>query len=184
MTGRSHIIALLLALLAAPLAAAEGGGTAKEGTPPPGQEEKVWTNEDLRELKGKGVSVLGGGASAPPAPATAQRGEHWWRTQYTLMTQRLKQYEASLASQKQLLARASNPYTRAMARTETGQIADVTQTRERIAELEKGIETTRKAVTDLDTAARKSGVPRDWREPYKEGAMRRADPHAPASKEP
>lgn len=185
MSRTMRTIAILLLLAAAPLAAAEGD---REGAPPQGEEQKTWTNEDLRELKGKGVSVVGGdvGSSAPPPPATVSRGEHWWRTQYTLMESRLKVNEAQLARQKDLLARASNPYTRAMARDERGKIADVTAVKQRIEELEKGIAATRKAMTDLDTAARKAGVPRDWRQPYGEGerAIRRNDPTEAAGSAP
>ena len=126
---------------------------------------RVWTNEDLKKLPQGGLSVLGGGSSDAPPPATADRGEYWWRTQYELLQGRLVEYARGIQDAKTQLGLAANPLTRPVARREGGKPPDPAVLQQQVADMEKGLEATRKALTDLDEAARKAAIPRAWKEP-------------------
>ena len=147
----------------APQPAQAPPGERPAASPPEG---KVWTNEDLRQLPASGVSYIGVGTpTTPPLPATAERGEHWWRFQYQMLRERLRQYEGARAAAGKQYALAANPFTRPLARDEKGQPADPVKLKQWLDDVTKGIEATNRALAELDSAARKADVPREWQQP-------------------
>lgn len=162
---RSAAIFLGLAVLAAsaaPLAAQSRDESAKTD-----EDSRTWTNEDLQALDRHGVSFLGSGGISAPLEIPERRPADWWRQRANLYAERLEDLDARIATIQDRLARASNPFTRAMAGTvETPEGGERLATAADLkAELERlrGIRQTElRGLGALQRAAADQGVPVDW----------------------
>lgn len=132
----------------------------------------TFTNADLKSLERGGVSTLGGsslvGSTVPPASRT--HPEEWWQSRAGMYEKRLRELEAQLTEMKTRLARASNPYTRAMAGTikdEDGNERPATPAdlRAEIARIESARAAETRGLDQLHEAARQQKVPEQWLRP-------------------